>query len=157
MSISTLFVIVYIMSLNSNGITCSNKSNILNRNTVKAPLTFLPHWKCANTWRRQTWSWKKTHNIWWTFRQEWWPFSFCYLFVFFFFTSSSPSCKPFYQLLSCWVVFVHPSVLCKELKGTNWSANWIVDKCMLRSNKCMKVCWATWVSTLLRLCRLVLL
>lgn len=92
MSISALFIIVYLMSWNH---LPKQVKQIRTERSVKAPLTFSPHWKCANTWSHQTWSWKKTHNIWWTFCQESWPFSLsCYLFVFFSSSSSSATILP---------------------------------------------------------------
>lgn len=76
---------------------------IVIKHTVKAPLTFFHHWKCANTWSHQTWSWKKTCNICWTFCKESWPFSLsCYLFVFFSsFSFSSTTILPAPVMLGC--------------------------------------------------------
>lgn len=145
MSISALFIIVYLMSWNH---LPKQAKQIRTERSVKAPLTFSPHWKCANTWSHQTWSWKKTHNIWWTFCQESWPFSLsCYLFVFFF--PPPPPLQPFYQLLSCWF-FIGPCLLFAQgnrRRGTEVQTKLLTSVCWGQIN-CVKVCVAKCVSTL---------
>lgn len=74
------------------------------KDTAKALVTFSPRWKCAQRWSHQTWSWKKTYNIWWTFCQESWPLSLSfYLLVFSSSssTSSSPTSLPALVMLGC--------------------------------------------------------
>lgn len=145
MSISALFIIVYLMSWNH---LPKQVKQIRTERSVKAPLTFSPHWKCANTWSHQTWSWKKTHNIWWTFCQESWPFSLsCYLFVFFFLllllcNHSTSSCHAGFSL-------VHASLFAQgnRRRGTEVQTKLLTSVCWGQIN-CVKVCVAKCVSTL---------
>lgn len=145
MSISALFIIVYLMSWNH---LPKQVKQIRTERSVKAPLTFSPHWKCAKTWSHQTWSWKKTHNIWWTFCQESWPFSLsCYLFVFFFLllllcNHSTSSCHAGFSL-------VHASLFAQgnRRRGTEVQTKLLTSVCWGQIN-CVKVCVAKCVSTL---------
>lgn len=142
MSLSALFIVVYPMS--SSVTPCiqialpvkTNQTNF-NKTYCESALTFSPHWKCANTWSHQTWSWKKTHNIWWTFCQESYgpsPSPAICLF-------SSPL-QPFYRLLSCWVALVRASLFAQGAEGEalDWCKPNCGEVCAEGQINCVKVC-----------------
>lgn len=123
---------------------------ILIKHAVKALLTSSPRWTCANTWSHQTWSWKTTHNIWWTFCQESWPLSFslllfvCFLFLLLY-NHSTGSCHAGLCL-----------TVCERTRrgGTEVLTKLSTSVCWGQIN-CVNMCVAMCVSTLSSFCAVV--